>query len=768
MKSCAAIFVLMIAVSMAFGKVYSPKVLTEHVADLSGDWQSFLSNPRFTGKTGQALAEAAFQYITDTITGYYHCTEVRGEYSSSWNQWSEGFNFWLTRDPVLAFNVHGYGLCYHMNATWTGLLRAIGFDQVRTGGWGSGGGLHTFPEVYFNGGWHYLDAQFRGYVKKTDGTIPSWQQIKAQPALLDSNPYNVSPFFPFPNNGPRQEMMSRSDIKNVAQNEPYEYWPSAHYGCHTMDYTLRKGEKIRRYWQSDSGRLWMPAETYSGWSSGNELYALYNQQPFGPKPWVGGLSGSVNTTGFGVITYEPVLVSADYTDGVYKDSNVVQNQNGVFLAANGSGYIIFRTYTPYVIIACANSSLSSKSDDTGGAVIHYETQGQTTVSYSVDNGISWTSLATGSNLAENRDLSQQMYGRFGYLVKFSFSGNAGASGLTAFKTRTLVAVAPMSLPRLNTGSNTITFSTGDARGYNTEAINLPIDLYDMTATNRMAVSRTATYNPTSLNGKLKNGDIVFKALSPEGTSIKWYSVGAFITGGFGDPCTYTIGVSGTNGNFQTVATYVPNSGTHWNDAFYTTGNVSSYENELYVRYYAGSNVSSNSMNRLLLYAHYQNNTQSNSDSAIVTYCYDVNSVEEQFSFRAGDNTVYNKNLSGSIKNKWVEIACLSGGSAPIQKGEKAPSGGPDIDIFPNPFNSNAVILVQNVREQTNHKDTQIELSIFDIQGKIIRCLPHPARNSRSSSRMAYTWNVSMLPSGIYLVKVNINGDILTRKLVFAG
>jgi hypothetical protein len=779
------IIAVCLAFSLGFSKAYSPKVLTQHVADLSGDWQNFLNYKDFNGKTGQALAEAIFTYITDTITGYYHSIDVRGEYSgwadisirnqqAAVSNYSERVAYWLTFDPVQAYNNHGYGLCFHNSPTFGGLMMALGFENVRCG---SMGGWHNFGEVYWDGDWHYFDTDQRGYVKTATGEIPSWIELSQNPSLIDQNPHNLSPYFPYPPFDDAPGTLARFEIKAMADttrtsspNTFHETLTAPYHLCHSMDYTLRRGEKIRRYWQSDSGRLYIAQEQYDTsaaaggyWSQvAKDYFANFNKDPYGPKPYHGGLSGSMHTTGMGMINYSPDLtnMSADYADGVYEDSNMTQLDSGVFLNNDGDGYIIFKNYSPYVIIAKANNVMVH-NDDTDGALIKYRTTGNTEVLISKDYGLSWSRIRNGGNLDTQEDLSTQMYGRYGYLVKFKFSGTSQKAGLKLFETKTLIAVAPMSLPVLKTGSNSITYTTGDVRGNNTEAINMHVDISDSAAANKMIVSNTTTYQPYILKPKMSGGDVVFKVKGPVNSKMKWISAGANVQGGWGQSYDYRISVSSDNSTYTQIGTYQTTNERHWNSTMNTTGDLTSYSDELYVKFHSPGG--SAGFNRILIYAHYDDGTSKGSDPATVTYGYEEGGTGKTFSFTAyGDTTV---NLTvGSVKNKWVEIGVPNSSALSNRKGlkELMKKHGFHMDAYPNPFSTGLKIEVIS-NKSISAGDVRIE--IYDISGKFIDKLDAgiitPAQGLDITR---YSWNSVGRASGIYIVKARLGRVVLTRKM----
>jgi hypothetical protein len=59
-------------------------------------------------------------------------------------------------------------------------------------------GRHTSSEVYYDGGWHYLDAGLFGgrwTVANADGSIPGYDQLSLQPFAIDAMPAHFEPTF---------------------------------------------------------------------------------------------------------------------------------------------------------------------------------------------------------------------------------------------------------------------------------------------------------------------------------------------------------------------------------------------------------------------------------------------------------------------------------------------------------------------------------------------------------------------------------------------
>ena len=774
-----SLFVILTCAFSVSAKVYTPKVLTDHVADLSGDWQSFMAYPEFQGKTGQELAEALHNYFADSITGFYHCTDVREEcrwvdHMIEYND-NERFCYGLVRDPVELFNIWGFGLCYQVNPIHAGVLEALtgaGFDSVLCGGFRN---WHTLMEVFYSGGCHYSDPEQRGYVKRANGTIPSWLEIGADTNLLNSNPYNITPYFPYPASLSHIGMITRDKFQLFADSSYrianyYERYNRFWSRVHTMDFILRRGETLRRYWQSDSGRVYIQREKVNlsnpnPYWAGNAatLDTMFNRPPYGPKSWVTPSNGgSVNSTGMGVLLYNPDLTTAaDYRDGIFIDSNMVHTASGPVLAQNGTGYVIFRTYSPYIIIGKANNVVD-KNDDADGAKVQYVTQGQTSVKISTNFGYVWQDLEQGTNLNAAKDITVQCYGRHEYFIKFEFTGTAGAAGLSGFGTETWLSVAPMSLPRLAQGTNTISYKTGDVKGENTVPIRFPVLLSDSGQTNSMIFNRSGTYNPFSLQNKLV-GSMVFKITAPSTGKFKWVTLGASVVSGWNQTRTYTFSASSDNSSYQTVFNFSPEPPwyRHWQGHKDGTVDLPGYGNVLYARYSCAT-TSGHGINRIMVHAAYEDTVFPASDPVMVSYHYTENGVDREYSFSAFNDTARSLSIAGAVVNKYIDISNPASGSTGVKKKpEQIQKGGLDIEIWPNPFNPAVIITITNypprltLGEAGEFQITNMELKIFNTQGKLVQDLTPGIRHS-------IPWDASDQPSGMYVIRAMVNGKILTK------
>jgi hypothetical protein len=80
-----------------------------------------------------------------------------------------------------------------------------------------------------------------------------------------------------------------------------------------------------------------------------------------------------------------------------------------------------------------------------------------------------------------------------------------------------------------------------------------------------------------------------------------------------------------------------------------------------------------------------------------------------------------------------------------------------LEAFPNPFSSAVKIMVRRYAYGVQRISSQI----FDINGKLVKNFtPYASR----ITPYTFTWNVGHLPTGIYIVRVKIDGNVLQKRI----
>jgi hypothetical protein len=487
---------------------HSPRVVSQHVPDTFSlaDYRNY---PAWRNLTGQDLALAVWRAFVDPETGVAHFQPIReGPDPVDWE-------FRLIRDPIKMLNVYGYGFCGAFGPTTAGLFEAMGFEQARAVS--IPGCNHMVTEVWYDGAWHYFDTDLRGVLFRRDGkTIASVEEVRAQLDLWLNPSRKITPFFP--DAAPNLERLARS---YAARPASYCYhWSMS--GA-TMDFRLRKGESLTRWWRPQGGRWSHQEEDLE-----NDFFRnLIQKPPYGAKTNHPGFS--IWTHGNGLFDYRPTLRkgSRDFEDGVFSHRGVELTAQGLALARDGEGEAVFEVLSPYVIVPLVGD-LDTRADDREASVVTFESAGRVTVSISLDFGRSFREVKTVTAPGTTAlDLTPYLRERYQYLVKFSLAGRRGETRLAALGIRTWVQVAPISLPRLKRGVNHLEYKTRDQHGLaSTPWMQIP-NMGDRQEMARYWAAPPADYDPEGRKLARLNGtmELVFDA--PPGRKIQWASVGGF-------------------------------------------------------------------------------------------------------------------------------------------------------------------------------------------------------------------------------------------------
>jgi len=485
-------------------RVYSPWIVSEHVADTSS-LEAFRQFPAWRDKTGQDLALAVWQYFVGTETGVFHYAPIReGPDPVDWE-------FRMVRDPLKMLNVYGYGFCGAFGPTTAGLFEAMGFAQARSVGLPAVN--HNVTEVWYDGDWHYFDTDLRGVIFERDGqTIASIQDVIAHPDLWTDPSRKIEPFFP--------EDPDLSVYARTYGEKPPDYCYHWFMSGSTMDFALRPGESLTRWWRPQGGR-WSHQEE----DAENEWWKnLITQEPYGAKG--NHPRFSLWTHGNGLFDYQPTLRkgSRDFEDGVFDAQNVTLTDEGVTLAQEGEGEAIFEVLSPYVIVPKVGH-LDDRRDDCEASMVTFTSRGRVRVSISLDYGRSFAEVATVTEAgATTLDLTPYLRERYQYLLKFTLAGKRSETVLQSLHIRTWVQVAPASLPRLKQGVNHLRFHLGDKHGLSTLPWFQMPNLGNREEMSRYWVREPQDYDPERFTARLK-GELELLFPAPPGRKIQWLSLG---------------------------------------------------------------------------------------------------------------------------------------------------------------------------------------------------------------------------------------------------
>jgi hypothetical protein len=485
---------------------HSPRVVSEHVPDAFSlaDYRKY---PAWKDLSGQDLALAVWKAFVGTETGVAHFQPIReGPDPVDWE-------FRLIRDPIKMLNVYGYGFCGAFGPTTAGLFEAMGFEQVRSAG--IPGLNHSVTEVWYDGAWHYFDTDVRGVIFRRDGrTIASIEEAREQLELWANPSKKITPFFP--------DVRDLGGFGRKFAERPAHYSYNWHMSGSTMDFRLRKGESLTRWWRPQGGR-WSHQEE----DAETEFFRnLILKPPYGAK--TNHPSFTIWTHGNGLFEYAPNLRkgSADFEDGAFSRRNVELSDRGLTLAGDGEGEAVFEVLSPYVIVPRVGD-LDDRSDDKEASVVTFSSQGRVTASISLDFGRTFRELKiVPDGGITTLDLTPHLRERYQYLIRFTLEGKKRQTLLSSLDIRTWVQIAPISLPRLRKGLNRLEFKTRDQHGFaSTPWMQIP-NMGDREEMGRYWTQPPANYDPGRKLERLKGAmEVAFHA--PPGRKIRWASIGGF-------------------------------------------------------------------------------------------------------------------------------------------------------------------------------------------------------------------------------------------------
>ena len=495
--------------STCWAAAYSPWVTSEHVPD-SSSLEAFRNYPDWRDKTGQELAIAAWKCFVGNETGVAHFQPIReGTDPVDWE-------YRIIRDPIKMLNVYGYGFCGAFGPTTAGLFEGLGFEKARSVQLPAVN--HNVTEVFYDGAWHYYDTDLRGLLFRRDGeTVASIEDVIREPDLWLNPPRKMEPFFPED---------SAAGIKQYSERYgavPPEYCYHWFHGGSTMDFVLRKGESLTRFWHPQGGR----------WSNQMEdaetpfFRNLIQSEPYGAK--TNHPRFSIWAHGNGLFEYAPTLRKGcgDFADGVFDQKNVELTDEGLTPAGDGKAEVVFEVLSPYVIVPQVND-LDDPGDDREASVVSFSSSGEVAVAISLDFGRSYVPVLPVATADVTRiDLTPYLRGeRYQYLVKFTLRGKSKETVLKSLHIRTWVQVAPISLPRLRAGTNRLHFAMGDKHGtFTVPGMQIP-NMGDPQEMSRYWAKAPADYNPVRWTQRLVGPmDLIFNA--PPGRKIKWASLGGY-------------------------------------------------------------------------------------------------------------------------------------------------------------------------------------------------------------------------------------------------
>jgi hypothetical protein len=167
--------------------------------------------------------------------------------------------------------------------------------------------------------------------------------------------------------------------------------------------------------------------------------------------------------------------------------------------------------------------MQTTDDDRGASVVEIDAAGAR-LAVSPDNGLTWTDVPVDSWPA-SVDLTRQVSGSYGYLLKIALSGRPGEAVVRSLAITTWVQVAPASLPSLRRGENRMEYRTGDHYGLPSRLVEIRSNASDPKEFLKYLLQPPEDYDPARQTSRV-HGPVVAMVEAPPGAKIAWFSAGA--------------------------------------------------------------------------------------------------------------------------------------------------------------------------------------------------------------------------------------------------
>jgi len=459
-------------------------------------------------------------------------------------------------DAVKQLNVYGYTYCFAVRALGEALWEVAGLEARSCG---IGG--HVLGEAYFDGKYHLLDHEQRGFSRMPDGTVASLEDYRGNARSLVLKPTGPSkPFFPS-GKRPLVPYEQKHVITGYLLNHDKHYYQHNKFRTtHSMNVGLRPGERFIRNWDNVGKWHWYPGYTseYKGngygdpWAGPKDKYAnLYEEAPRDED-------GNPLTFANGLMVYRPDLRKGakDYADGVLAEQNIDRSGTGFRPAKVGAvATAEFRVRLPYVIVGWPGDIAAEKPEITGAAVVSgtcfRRTQNdKVRILLSIDDGATWKevwrtrgyggaarlkphwSQPHSGEIDFAVDVSKWVEGRYAYVVRFELYASREASDaeIRDFGIDTACQMNAAVLPAVRPGKNEMTVSLEPGPDVFDETIQygggkekaaherLVHEMRNM----KIQPGTYALLSPTKVG---QTGHVVYEMAAPKGRKIAWAKVG---------------------------------------------------------------------------------------------------------------------------------------------------------------------------------------------------------------------------------------------------
>jgi hypothetical protein len=429
-------------------------------------------------------------------------------------------------DPIKLLNSYGFGLCYQVAPLLAATYEAGGFKDARV--WFLTD--HTVAEVFYDGAYHYFDSDLMGYNPVGKGPlrqrdVASVYQIEHDGNIIilknmtgpkTSNPKTVDhPWYPA--DVRVGDMAGIASLFTTTKNNylyAYQRYPNGF----TMNFVLRPGERIIRYFHPASPDLFYLPYAYNG----EDWKVLSDFSRFHVNPLVGPHSEKdARAWSTGKIEYRPSLITSGITQQSGPDTTYT-----------------FSMPSPYVIIDANFAMMVSLP--TAQDTLLAET--------SVDGGRTWTKSGsiTGPFKAQWKIQAAKLPGQYGrrnavagtydYLFRLTLHHESGnGTGNSSIKSpvvrglvlTSLIQLNPRTLPKITPGQNVFTYQPGhDVRTMEPPILLAHLKKYAFKLQNASYVGEGG--QGYIVNGRGKPGEVIFQVAAKKGDLTGFSAGGRFL------------------------------------------------------------------------------------------------------------------------------------------------------------------------------------------------------------------------------------------------
>ncbi len=503
---------------------YTPWVVSEHTPDFSS-MEALLLDSRFKGRTGQELALALWELMVDRELGVFHYIPARERFRKGQDVY----------DALQIWNCFGFTIC-HCHAHVLGSMGIAAGLPARIATIRG----HEGTEFHYDGAWHYFDGDIQMFHRKhapSQNEIASRQDTYEDLSLVDAQKNPSNPYM-FPDRLPA--------LMRSLYSDPPHYLPVLRESIHSMDFRLRPGETMHRYFRP-KGR-WVVFDNYpqlfKTFCSPKGEMGPQETGPEGPAerfwPWRSYANGFFYYSPKIGIKWQDLEQGADSMEGIdlAEDSAICNSRSGSIIFSFESPYILCGVPDPLGRVPSQlGAEIKAKFNLPEGAsakLILQSYDGRLAGSEMPWKTI-WTSEGKTGELDASIDYTDLVDGLYSFKLKLELTGQG--SSLKTFSNRLWFMVSPHSLPRLKKiGENRMSVHFGDRFHQPTRSFLFERRM-EGAGVNPPGASSTENliYDPASFSKLIPRDSslpwiMTIEPKSPNGEKLEWFALFATIEG----------------------------------------------------------------------------------------------------------------------------------------------------------------------------------------------------------------------------------------------